>query len=101
MYLAKFEPMLTTRLFMWPILAASYGALIAATIHTLLGNWSGAASLGMLFAVFVGTPTLVGYAGYLWRKNRLRGLARIEAALCVMLPIAILLLIVLAIKLGR
>ena len=93
--------MLTTRLFVWPILAASYRALIAATIHTLVGNWSGAASLGMLFAVFVGTPTLVGYAGYLWRKNVLVGLARIEAALCVMLPIAILLLIILAFKLGR
>ena len=93
--------MLTTRVIIWPVLAASYGALIAATYHALMGNWSGAATLGILFAVFVGTPTLVGYAGYLWWKNTLRGFARIEAALCLMLPIAILLLAILAIKLGR
>ena len=62
------KTMLLTRAFMWPILAASYAALIAALLHTLFGNWSGAALLGILFAVVIGAPSLAGYAGYLWRK---------------------------------
>ena len=84
--------MLFTRIFMWPILAASYGALLAALLHTAFGNWSGAASLGMLFAVVVGAPSLAGYAGYLWRKNLLVGFVRWEAALSAAFPVLVLLL---------
>ena len=77
---------------MWPILAASYAALLVALIHTLFGNWSGAASLGVIFAVVIGAPSLAGYAGYLWRKNLLIGFARWEAALSAAFPVLVLLL---------
>ncbi|MCV2360391.1 hypothetical protein LNV08_15550 [Paucibacter sp. TC2R-5] len=79
--------MLTTRKVVWPVIAASYGALLAALVHWATGTWSGIASLGMLFAVFVGTPSLVAYVGYLWRKNMLRGKAKLEVALCVAFPL--------------
>jgi hypothetical protein len=86
------KAMLFTRIFMWPILVASYGALLAVLLHSAFGNWSGAASLGMLFAVVVGAPILAGYAGYLWRKNLLIGFARWEAALSAAFPVLVLLL---------
>ena len=78
---------------MWPVLAASYGALLAALAHALLGNWSGAASVGMFFAIFVGAPSLTGYAGYLWRKRLLLGWVKVEAALCAAFPVAPVLLV--------
>jgi len=90
-----------TRMIMWPILLVSYGSVFAAAVHTVLRNWSGAASLGMLFAVFIGSPSSVGYATYLWRKNLIRGLVRVEAAFCFMLPVCILLLLAVAFKFGR
>jgi len=77
---------------MWPILAVSYGALFAALLHTAFGNWSGAASLGMLFAIVVGAPSLAGYAGYLSRRNLLVGFVRWEAALSAAFPVLLLLL---------
>jgi hypothetical protein len=84
--------MLFTRALMWPILATSYGALLAALLHTLFGSWSGAASLGMIFAVVIGAPSLAGYAGYLWCKNLLVGFVRWEAALSAAFPVMVLLL---------
>ncbi len=89
--------MLLTRAFMWPILAVSYAALLAALLHTLFGNWSGAASLGILFAIVIGAPILAGYAGYLWRKNLLVGFVRWEAALSAAFPLLVLLLAAVAI----
>jgi hypothetical protein len=77
---------------MWPILAASYASLLASLLQTAFGTWSGAVSLGMLFAIVVGAPSLAGYAGYLWRKNLLVGLVRWEAALSAAFPVMVLLL---------
>jgi len=78
-------PMTTVRLIIWPVLLMSYAALFAAAIHTLLGNWSGVASLGMFFS-------LTGYAAYLWRKKLLHGWGRTEAALCAAIPVVVVLL---------
>jgi hypothetical protein len=89
--------MLITRAFMWPILAASYSALLAAFFHMLFGSWSGAASLGMLLAIVIGAPSLAGYAGYLWRKKLLVGFVRWEAALSAAFPALVLLLATVAI----
>lgn len=94
---AKVNLMLVTRAFMWPIMLASYGALLAAMLHTMFGSWSGAASFGMLFAIVIGAPTLAGYAGYLWRKNLLVGSVRWEAALSAAFPVLLLLLATFAI----
>jgi hypothetical protein len=101
MYPANFDRAWTTTALLWLLIAASYGAVITASIQTLLGNWSGLASLGMAFAIVVGTPTLVGNGVYLWRKNLLHGFVRIEGVLCGMLPIAVVLLLALALKLDR
>ena len=86
------KAMLFTRAFMWPILVVSYAALFAGLLHTAFGNWSGAASLGMLFAIVIGAPSLAGYAGYLWRKNLLVGFVRWEAGLSAVFPVLVLLL---------
>jgi len=79
------------RIFIWPVLLVSYAALFAAAMHALFGNWSGAASLGLFFAIFVGAPSLGGYAGYLWRKKLIQGWVKAEAALCAAIPIVVVL----------
>lgn len=80
------------RLFVWPLLAVGYGSLFAALFHWLTDSWSGAASLGMLFSIAIVAPSVVGYAGYLWRKDLLQGTRRWEAAVCAAFPVATLLL---------
>jgi len=90
-----------TRIVIWPILLVSYVTLCVAMIHALLGNWSGAASLGMFFVAFVGAPSLAGYAGYLWRKKLIRGWVKTEAALCAAVPLAIVLLLAAAALIGK
>jgi hypothetical protein len=90
-----------TRIVIWPVLLISYAAVFAAAVHAILGNWSGAASLGMFFAVFVGAPSLAGYAGYLWRKKLIHGWVKTEAALCAAVPVAILLLLAAVALLGK
>ena len=93
--------MFLTRIFMWPILAASYGSLLVAILHSVFGNWSGAASLGMLFSIVIGAPTLAGYAGYLWRKGLLIGLVLWEAAVSAAFPVLVLLLGTIAVAVSR
>lgn len=94
-------PMTTVRLIIWPVLLMSYAALFAAAIHTLLGNWSGVASLGMFFVIFIGVPSLTGYAAYLWRKKLLHGWGRTEAALCAAIPVVVVLLFALVASLDN
>lgn len=89
------------RLIIWPILLMSYATLLAAAMHTLLGNWSGAASLGMFFVIFVGAPFLASYAGYLWRKKLMHGWVRAEAALCAAIPVLVFLLFASVTLFGR
>lgn len=93
--------MLIERLLIWPILVISYAAIAVAAAHVFFGGWSAFATLGLLFAIVIGAPSLAGYAGYLWRKNLLRGLVRYEAAICVFMPIALLLLAFFVISFGR
>ena len=78
------------RIFVWPVAAASYLAVAAAAVHWHTGTWSGAASLGMLFAVFVGAPVLGGYAGSVWWRKRAQGLERVEVALGFAFPFVLL-----------
>lgn len=93
--------MFLERLLIWPILVISYAAIALATAHIFFGGWSAFATLGLLFAIVIGAPSLAGYAGYLWRKNLLRGLVRYEAAICIFMPVALLLLAFFVINLGR
>lgn len=89
------------RLLIWPTLLISYAAVAAATAHVFFGSWSTFATFGLFFAIFIGAPSLVGYAGYLWRKNLLYGFARFEAAVCVLMPFLLLLLAFSVIHLQR
>jgi len=89
------------RLFIWPMLVISYAALSVASVHVFFGGWSAFATLALLFAIFIGAPSLLGYVGYLGRKNRLRGSVRYEAAACAFMPMALLLLAFFIIHLGR
>jgi hypothetical protein len=82
--------MISERVFMWPLIAASYAVLVGLLFHAVFGGWSGAVTLGLLFAIPIGVPSLVGYAAYLWRKNLLIGFARLEAVICVLYPILLL-----------
>lgn len=92
--------MLANRLIIWPTLVISYRALASALAHVLSGGWSAFATFGLLFAIVLGAPILVGYASNLWIMNRLRGFAIFEAAICVLMPAFILLLALFVIKFG-
>lgn len=83
------------------VVLASYGALSAALVHWLTDTWSGAASLGIAFAVFIGAPVAFVYAGYLCWKYPLQSSVRVEVAACAALPVSIMLLWALATHLGR
>jgi hypothetical protein len=89
------------RIVVWPIAAASYLAAVAALVHWLSGTWSGAASMGMWFAVFVGAPSLVGYAGSIWWRKRAHGLERVEVAVGFAFPVVLLALGGLVLLLGK
>lgn len=89
------------RTVIWPIAAASYLAAIAAFVELLSGTLSGAVWLGMLFAVCVGAPSLVGYAGSIWWRKRARGLERIEIVVGFAFPFVVLALAGLALLFGR
>ena len=78
------------RIFVWPVIFVSYGALFEASVQVVSGGWSGGTLISLLFAVSVGVPVLFGYAGYLWRKNLLTGAARWEALICAVYPILLL-----------
>jgi hypothetical protein len=82
--------MIFERSIIWPLIAASYAVLGGALFHAVFGGWSGIVTLGLLFAIPIGVPSLVGYAAYLWRKNLLIGFARWEALICVLYPIVLL-----------
>jgi len=83
------KPSSFQRFVIWPTLAASYLSLVGAIGHWATDSWSGAASLGVLFAVAIGSPVALGYAGYLWFRGQI-GAARWEAAASVALPVLIL-----------
>jgi hypothetical protein len=85
----------------WPIALASYFSVIAALVHWLTDSWSGAVLLGMAFAIFFGTPMMAGYAGYLWTRNKVVGLGRVEVVLSLALPFVIVVLAGLVIAIGR
>lgn len=91
--MSNVRAMLLNRVVVWPVIALSYGSVAMALLHSVGGNWSGAASLGLFFSVLIGVPTLAGYAGHLWRKNLLHGLARYEALVCAAFPVVLLLLV--------
>jgi hypothetical protein len=82
--------MMGERILVYPIAIACYLGLFAAWVHVARGTWSNTVSLLLLFAVGMGVPTLAGYAGYLWRKNRLTGFVRWEAAVCAAFPLLLL-----------
>jgi hypothetical protein len=82
--------MLFERIFIWPIILISYGALFGASLQLISGELSGNILLGLLFAVSVGVPVFFGYAGYLWRKNLLLGAVRWEALICAVYPMLLL-----------
>lgn len=84
--------MAVQRLFLWPIVLICYGTLLGALFHWIAGGWSGIVTLGFIFAIPIGVPSLVGYAGYLWRKNLLVGFARWEAIVCLAYPLLLVLL---------
>ena len=84
--------MFADRLIVWPSVVVSYGALTCGLAHVLFGGWSAFDTFGLLFAIVIGAPILVGYAGNLWIKNRLYGFALFEAVVCVLMPAFILLL---------
>jgi len=89
------------RSFIWSVVFSSYGALACVAWSWITGAPIGAAGLGLYIAIFVGTPCLVGHAGYLWRKNLLHGATRFEAAICIVFPISVLGLGAVALLLGR
>jgi hypothetical protein len=89
------------RIVVWPIAVASYLAIVGALVHWLSGTWSGAASLGMLFAVFVGAPVLAGYAGSIWWRKRAQGLERLEVAVGFALPVVLLALAGIVLLIGK
>ena len=81
-----------SRLIVWPVVIASYAAVLASLAHWMTDTWSGAASFGVGFAVFLGAPSAAGYAGHLWWKYPLRGSIKVEALLCAALPVSIVVL---------
>ena len=93
--------MWASRVMVWPVAGLSYASLLVAAAHWLTDTWSGLATLGLFFAVVFGAPALAGYAGYLWRKNLLRGNTRWEALACGAFPLLLLGLGVTVISLGR
>ena len=78
------------RVFVWPVAAASYMAVALAAVHWVTGSWSGVASLGLWFAVFVGVPSVVGYAGSIWWRRRAQGIEKVEVAVGLALPVLLL-----------
>jgi hypothetical protein len=90
-----------SRVIIWPVILLAYAVLLAAVAHWLTDTWSGAASLGMGAAVIFCVPSMVGYAGYLWRKNMIAGVAKIETIVCVMYPVLLFALWALVTMVGR
>ena len=90
-----------SRVVIWPVIVASYASVFAAAAHWLTDTWSGLASLGIWFAVLVGVPGLIGYAGSLWWRNRIYGIGRVEAYFCFSLPVVLLALAGLVVAAGR
>jgi hypothetical protein len=80
---------LLSRAVVWPVVLASYAALLGAFTHWLTDTWSGAASLGIGFAIFIGAPAAAGYAGHLWWKYPMHGSVKLEAVVCAALPVGI------------
>ena len=93
--------MILTRLIIWPTAALSYATVFVALVHWLTNTWSGAASLGLGFSVFIGVPGLFGYAGSIWYRNRMHGLERIEAIVGFAFPVFLLALAGLVLAFGR
>lgn len=81
-----------SRFVVWPVVLGSYAALSAALLHWLTDTWSGAALLGVGFAIFLGAPSSAGYAVHLWWKYPMQGFIKLEAAVCAALPVSIVLL---------
>ncbi|MEO5595750.1 MAG: hypothetical protein ABIQ97_01180, partial [Lysobacteraceae bacterium] len=86
----KLPRLLVERIFLWPILLAFYVELGLLVHSSVTKRASGFVSVGFLLALMIGVPTLVGYAGYFWRKNLLHGIARWEALACVAFPILLI-----------
>jgi len=89
------------RLLVWPMLIACYGTVLLAFVHWLTDTFSGIGFLSMAGVVFIGVPSLVGYGGMLWVQGSLQGIARIEMAACLTLPVILLALGSAIIWLGR
>ena len=90
-----------SRAVIWPTILLAYTVLIAAVAHWLTDTWSGAASLGMGVAVIFCVPSMVGFAGYLWQKNLLKGFAKIEAIACAIYPVLLVALWALVTSVGK
>lgn len=90
-----------SRLLIWLLAFASYGAFAYVAWSWFTGTPIGALGIGFYFAIFLGTPCLVGHAGHLWRKNLLLGATRFEAAICIAFPISVLCLGAAALLFGR
>ena len=58
------------------VLLLSYGVVALTTMHAIVGNWSGVASLGNFAAALFGLPFLMVRAWMLRRDLREQGLAR-------------------------
>lgn len=78
--------MIIERFFMWPLIILCYGVLGFAVYQFFFGGLSGFVALAVWFLIPIGVPSLVGYVGYLWRRNLLKGVGRAEATICVLFP---------------
>ena len=92
---------LLSRVVIWPVILLAYAVLVVAAAHWLTDTWSGLASIGMGTAVIFCMPSMVGYAGYLWRKNMIVGFAKFEAIACAMYPVLVVALWALVTNVGR
>lgn len=93
--------MMTERLITWPLSAFFYSILGLATHHSLADDWSGFYGLSAFLLLPVGVPALVGYTGWLWRRKRLKGAARVEALMCLLFPVVVLFVGVFGLKSGH
>lgn len=69
------------------VLLSSYGVVALTTMHAIVGNWSGIASLGNFAAAFFGVPFLIVGAWMLRRDLWARGLTRVRWLAIAGLPI--------------
>ena len=58
------------------VLLSGYGVVALTSMHAIIGNWSGVASLGNFAAALFGIPFLMARAWMLRRDLRAQGLTR-------------------------